>query len=482
MVFKPIGYVEKADGQVEAIIVQENDVQVVHTGDLIAGRYRVTKISPEAVQTVDDSQVQPGMVQTAGLEAKNSIGYVEQADGRTEAIVAEGGSVSLVPEASTVVMAQSQPVRQGGVGDVPALASVAPAPMVPVPSLAVVTPSAGPVNASEAQAGPPVAVEASVPTASTVTADGSAAVQVAGSVGAQDSVGDAAKPVLAAPVQQATESSVKMKPLGYVVNAEGQFSAIVAQGDDAYLVRPGDEFAGHYRAVAVSADVVDAVEEPPRQALPARDSDSPLFADFVSTEAESEPGLPPWNGNGPNSDRSGKAPLKILDDPFIATSLPPPKMPSRFLTPLALATNTEHAAPSRREKTARLPEEAGTFIFQVLGYVETVNDGCRAIVADGSEVYLVKPGDTFAGQYRATSVESSVVLAVQVPPVPRSTNVLSAQTEPSGNSASNNLYGYLHYSLAGLASAQVPHAVDATSSPLRAGFGANLLNSLTSQF
>jgi hypothetical protein len=267
-----------------------------------------------------------------------------------------------------------------------------------------------------------------------------------------------------------------------VVNAQGQFSAIVSEGDDAYLVRPGDEFAGHYRAVAVSADVVDAVEEPPRQALPARDSASPLFADFLSTEAQPEPSLSPWNGSSPNSDHLGKAPLKILDDPFIETSLPPPRTPSRLLTPGASARNTEHAAPSRGEKTARSPEEAGTFIFQTLGYVETVNEGCKAIVADGSEVYLVKPGDTFAGQYRATSVESSMVLAVRVPPVPRSINVLSAQTEPSGNSASNNLYGYLHFSLAGLASAQVSHAVDATSSPLRAGFGANLLNSSTSRF
>jgi hypothetical protein len=213
-VFKPIGYVEKADGQVEAIIMQENDVQVVHTGDLIAGRYRVTKISPEAVQTVDDSQVQPGMVQPAGLEAKNSIGYVEQADGKTEAIVADGDSVRLVQQASTVVMAQSHPIRQEGVGDVPAQASVAPAPVVRTASLAVLTASAGSAHASEAQAVRPVAVEASAPTTPTAAADSSAAVAVAGSVGTQDSVGDAATSVPAvtvgAPVEQVTESSVRM--------------------------------------------------------------------------------------------------------------------------------------------------------------------------------------------------------------------------------------------------------------------------------
>lgn len=467
-VFKPIGYVEKTDGQVEAIIVQENDVQVVHTGDLIAGRCRVTKISPEAVQTVDDSQVQPGMippmVQTAGLEAKNSIGFVQNADGRSEVIVADGDSVRLVPEASTVVSAQGHSVRQGGVEDVTAQARMAPAPVVPTVSSAVLTSRVGSTEVSAAQGVRPVGVEGSASTTSPAVADNAVAVAVS------------------AQVEQLTGSSVKIKPLGYVVDAQGQFSAIVSQGDDAYLVRPGDEFAGHYRAVAVSADVVDAVEEPPRLMLPERDSGSPLFADLLGTDAQPEAGLAPWNLGSSNFDRFGKAPLKILDDSFTQTSLPPPKMASRSGTPVASVRSAGHDAPSRTEKTVRSPEASGTFIFQTLGYVEMVNEGCKAIVADGSEVYLVKPGDTFAGQYRATSVESSVVLAVRVPPVPRSINVLSAQTERSGKSASNILYGYLHFSLAGLASAQVSHAVDATSSPVRAGFGVNLLNSSTSRF
>ena len=40
----------------------------------------------------------------------------------------------------------------------------------------------------------------------------------------------------------------------------------------------------------------------------------------------------------------------------------------------------------------------------------------QAIVADGSQVYLVKQGETFADQYRATSVDPILVLAVRVSP------------------------------------------------------------------
>ena len=68
---------------------------------------------------------------------------------------------------------------------------------------------------------------------------------------------------------------------------------------------------------------------------------------------------------------------------------------------------------SRLKKTATSPV-AATFVFQTLGYVETQDGEMRAVVADGSEVYLVKQGETFADKYRATSVDPTLVLAVKV--------------------------------------------------------------------
>ena len=68
--FKAIGYLEKAGGQVEAIILQENQIQVVHIGDLIAGRYRVTEVSPEFVDAVDETQVQSPMAKPDGAKSE----------------------------------------------------------------------------------------------------------------------------------------------------------------------------------------------------------------------------------------------------------------------------------------------------------------------------------------------------------------------------------------------------------------------------
>ena len=68
-VFKAIGYVEKAGGQLEAIILQENQVQVVHIGDRIAGRYRVTKITPDLVDALDETLVQSSMLKSGGPES-----------------------------------------------------------------------------------------------------------------------------------------------------------------------------------------------------------------------------------------------------------------------------------------------------------------------------------------------------------------------------------------------------------------------------
>jgi len=60
-IFKTIGYVERAEGQLEAIILQENQIQVVHIGEHIAGRYLVTKITPDLVDAVDETLVQSPM-------------------------------------------------------------------------------------------------------------------------------------------------------------------------------------------------------------------------------------------------------------------------------------------------------------------------------------------------------------------------------------------------------------------------------------
>ena len=151
--FKSIGYVEKADGQLEAIIMQDDAVQVVRIGDRIADRYKVTSITPEVVGAIEEpavvAQLEPGgslphatpeaavsearvaeqtprptpvavaaevpttdnsshtnTVTTAEAEVSSpgsydevsykSMGYVEKYDGKVEAVEADGDSVRLV--------------------------------------------------------------------------------------------------------------------------------------------------------------------------------------------------------------------------------------------------------------------------------------------------------------------------------------------------------------------------------------------------
>ena len=166
--FKALGYVEKSDGQLEAVIMQENEIQVVHVGDRIADRYRVTKITPETVAAVDEtilqipilksgeardhsvevpqlaeaetaskpsdpkvSTVRPQEQTVAGStpprkkngsgppintftplakaseDDLNSLGYVQKSDGKVESIVADGDSVRLVPSTEAGAMAMS---------------------------------------------------------------------------------------------------------------------------------------------------------------------------------------------------------------------------------------------------------------------------------------------------------------------------------------------------------------------------------------
>jgi len=166
--FKAIGYVEKGDGQLEAIIMQDDQIQVVHLGDRIADRYRVTSITHDVVGAIEETAPQVAMAKpggavksdvsevliadatdhastlrpatiaarpeisdasvspqarvassTAGEDqstsmrgvevASNSIGYVKKYDGKIEVVVPDGDSVRLVPAPHSETIAQAIP-------------------------------------------------------------------------------------------------------------------------------------------------------------------------------------------------------------------------------------------------------------------------------------------------------------------------------------------------------------------------------------
>ena len=139
---EPLSYVEKADGRVEAIISLGERVQVVHEGEIFDVHFRVARISSSTVELVENSapaaephlmaEIGQGVAPAPANKARQvpsrpapevlsnpgtnrgfaagsaasvpepsvgqELGYVERADGRVEAIVAEGEHVRLAPQ------------------------------------------------------------------------------------------------------------------------------------------------------------------------------------------------------------------------------------------------------------------------------------------------------------------------------------------------------------------------------------------------
>jgi hypothetical protein len=107
----------------------------------------------------------------------------------------------------------------------------------------------------------------------------------------------------------------------------------------------------------------------------------------------------------------------------------------------------EHRHDGRDTRTGTPGPSPATFIFQTLGYVESQDGGVQAIVADGSETYLVRQGEVFADQHQATSVEPLLVLAVKVLPAEPLPDFLSVETDFGVQPASKRLYGSLKEAL-----------------------------------
>jgi hypothetical protein len=544
-----MGYVEEAGGKLEAIILQENQVQVVHVDDLIAGRYRVTKVSPDSVEALDETLAQlpmakpsgsksnvltasagqqastpPGAVAAARPQAMpvaqendyassvpsagpvsarpaviaqaqptipsspateeraatpqteepvaNSLGYVQKADGKIEAVVADGDSIRLVPESPTVAWAQVTAPRPSPVETSPGQV-FAPTAVTATSTGEEMTASAVDPDASSTLAMASLVRQASyeVSSPAPAAADGSAADgfgmgSAGGAVGASDGADDQTTPTFAenhsmatlvaaahgqdkratqsdGPTVRSAKISVEMKPLGFVVKGDGELAAILCQDDEVYIVRQGDRFADRYRAVSVAADAIEAVEEPPRHGQDGHATSSAAGVPPVSDHGQdghatsSATGVPPVSDHG--------------QDGYAASS-------AAGVPPVSDHGQDGHA----------------TFIFQTLAYVETQDGEMQAIVADGSQIYLVKQGENFAGQYRATSVDPSVVLATRVPPGQEVGNPLSAQTESGGELASKKLLGR--------ANGRVLHEVDASGGPVLINLGMNLLDSSLTGF
>lgn len=478
-VFKTIGYVERAGGELEAIILQENQVHVVHIGDRIADHYRVTMITPDLVDSVDDAMAESPMAKpdTAKTDvfASNSVGSSSRS-----AVVSSVPGQGLNGAAERTIRIGSSNLTR-----VALRANSAPAAETDTSTSSV--PGNGEIASSDST--PATSDRPSLPANRDVAAAQSALVPSGGGRPADS--------------------------LGYVEKADGKLEAVVADGDSVRLVAEtpasSGESASPVEAAAASAP------DPIRQALgvtaqsPADAQARPVgfpapkpeFAASIptvlrplamtaarsesATESFSEEIKPIGfvrNAGGEfaaivsegdeiyvvrKGDRFGRYRALSVSAEAVQAEIEPPAQPlPSFLPPAELPNALSAAA----REAIYPPADRGSFVFQTLGYVQTQEGDTRAIVADGSQTYLVRQGEVFAGQYRATSVDPVLVLAVRLPPGQRQQISRTTEAELGSQSASNR---YLDFPSLGVEISPDFHHFDAWGGPVLTNLGRSLL-------
>ena len=488
VLFKAIGYVEKADGKLEAIIMQENEVQVVHVGDDVEGRYRVTKITPEMVSAVDETVIQVPMTGPEGVEknakpsspnvlaensppepsvtsvrkvnpppagilaqstpvappvenspsslnvspntdqhAENSLGYVEKADGKVESVVADGDSVRLVPEAPTMAQVNIPPSRPSAEPAAQASADTKIAPELEMhPNTLGVIASVAPIAMADPQMSAFRHHDSMSPTPAAEKSTAAEIIPATNhpSTNSARPEGTAQPSVPMEPTQANPEISPGSNPLGYVEDANGKLAVILGQGDGVRIVWEGNQAAERLGDV-IAPPNQESQEARLRNLLP------PPFTNFPQLNAlqrgSAEPAV--------NASAPGSLEASTPGNPEVL----PPGGPAKEDPPVQPYSSTAGPVEAARREAYNRRESLPTFIFQTLGYVESPSGEVQAIVADGPDTYFVKQGEVFADEYRATSVDPYFVLAVKVPEARPLPDFLSAHTDFQAKLASNRL-------------------------------------------
>ncbi len=242
---KPLGYVQKEDGSVEAVISGPLGIQVVHQGETV-GTKRVASISPESVEL---AEIQPASEpaaytnpsatrQASASEAETetakaltkriaptpapspkSVGYVELADGSRKSILLAGGGVNLAPEPpATDVSPEPGPTFAGlpGMKKPEAVSQLQHGIPAPEPHETIASsPAKQEPRTPPAQSQPEILAEAASNDISTAPDEGSSSSD-----------------------PETASLSAAGKSVGFVKRANGQTLAIVARADGIRLI-PG---------------------------------------------------------------------------------------------------------------------------------------------------------------------------------------------------------------------------------------------------
>jgi hypothetical protein len=323
----------------------------------------------------------------------DSLGYIQKSDGKIEAVVADGDTVRLVPQTTEVQGDRS-------------LARAATGPFYESP-MSLFRQHPYQVNS------PGAVMSANRPAAPVETVQSSnARGPMPGNVAEATAGGSA----ITSPEP----------PLGFIEFPAGNFGFAYATNQGVNVVW-GSKQANPEGATRSG----DSVVEPNRLAtsVPLPISNRPQFsslqfgADYPVALSEVKSDTSRASESVP--DPAQVPPAKREDSPESAASIDGPVVASQ-------------RDPYGRKQTAP------TFIFQTLGYVVGGDGQVKAIVAEGPDTYLVRKGEIFADQYRATSVDPFLVLAVKLPEAKPLPGLLGAQTESQAKLASNQVLKYAH--------------------------------------
>jgi hypothetical protein len=455
MTLEPLGYVEKADGRVEAIISVEEHVQVVHEGEVLEDKFRVARISSSAVELVENSppaaepllmaEIGQGGAQAPSNEARQTLprpvpevlsnpganrqlaadsnagvlqpsvrqelGYVERVDGRVEAIVAEGEHVRLAQ--ATESFANSFHVPETSPVNVQ-LANASPPAMNPPDSVAGESQPIQP-NSFTQEAGVPPLVASGIETSAlpepqgVPQSNGESESEQSGVLQPEslaDYSGGRFEPRDVAPDFSPAGAALKdgatppfpsdgrgtrpaVSTLGYVEKAGGEEEAIVEVLGEVYFVHEGELFGEKYRALKVTPSSVEIVEESTGgSTLPAEpERDSEAVRPPISRLRA--PPLPVGSSGTDPPGEVRKAEELAAREP-VSLSRPPPEDAVESWQ-AKKEVNTSPTAPESvpsAERFAQTGTRSPPYALETVGYGERPTGETEAILADEGGVCL----------------------------------------------------------------------------------------------
>ena len=385
---KPIGYVQKANGLVEAIVSEGDGIQVVHVGDVFEEKFTVAQISPEAVEIVASSastNILPSTSTVAsnstrvilpgtGASASSGKPIQGQAALRLQKRLADSNARTGLGIKSPARI--NDPERQASVHQVDSRQMALPTPTLDLPK---------PIGYVELQAGTRIAV---VPDGEFVRL-----VQPEVALADQGGITKESKPVEIASApklivpkhartnynrvnDQAVLPPVALSPLGYVEKAEGKVQAIIDDGEGVSLIQVNGSLP---ETLMAGADSTKATEgDLPSHAPPAHPPGllaSTRVNNGPSLRPEGPKAIPPSPDETADASRGEDSTLAGAGQPWE----PPDRSPPKLQTPFAEDAAVPDRSPPDAVVTTTTGLEAEVVgsserdeaVLKSLGYLDT---------------------------------------------------------------------------------------------------------------